>query len=1101
MNSRKIISSLVFLIFVSLSAYTLDVYIYPRAYVDYLHMLADYEESLSDYDVELFESKDFQDAINGGSLIDSNSFGIYELKSDEDFRKIQLQNELERNRNEYNKYLNLKNNQIDYEENYYERYFAVAGKNIYEALLSNKYEGINFKLYEKTTVDNFPCIELNFESRYNNTTVFEYTVYYSKSNIKKYETSVYRDTSDDRRIEDLPYFTEVCVKAVESVLSFVSGTADENKAKKSTPFYIDTLELSNYFSKETQSVESSVGITCAVNADNSFVVKSDDVVRLYDVNGNIVYDFSKQLSDSGVKNMREVFVTSIDSKINIISMEKISKSYIYDKSKYEKSTNLFLPNSAGIFLIQNGDASGYPVLWNYMDNSIVLAGKDSSSAKVFNFTKFYNFAQSKVTSDGMLAIIGSCTLGFYDETGNVRKIITMKNSEADYSVKQLLWTEKNSFIIQENLDNTLCVSEYDMNGNLAWSLPLEGVLSGFTFSSYKNGILYFNNIGSTSKKIVRFGTSEYSGPEYLKKVGKVNSKISENPEDAKLYRELSDLYLANGGECLAYNALSKYLEKSPADAKSNEVKLRLELLLQRETIKEEVRNVIDLYDEYGEMSATQSFYEVATKIEKLLKQFPNEEDIKNNYNELLDVFGKTSSAVQNNTSDLIVEEIDLAVLFPVLKNVYATNSCGTIKLKNNSGSKLTNISVTSSIRKYVDYASTSESVAVLENGKSCFIELNIPLNDNALAIQENTNVQVQYTIFWENNGRKKKMNVTRPVTIYKKSAMCWNDASMLSCFILPNDSDVSDFSAKALASKNQNIILNRNINIAATLTDAMGAIPLNYVSDPDVSFSSIIDNDYAVDTVHFPGETLSLKSGDCDDMTTLFCSVLESVGISTAIITVPGHIMAAFDAGESTNIIWQQLNRNSHLKVVEHNGKIYIPVETTVMSKGFMECWKSASKRISQKDVMEEFIVIGEQREYYPPVAVESSGTSINVNTKKIADQKLLDMNEAKIIFAENLESAAAITQKGSELNSIAKMYHSLGDDDKAIEILSKSIEVDKTYSPSYKNLANLYSSRGNKSMSDKIAKSMPKEKSAVKKIEAHTVVRASDSGEDDWAE
>lgn len=1101
MNSRKIISFLSFLIFVSVSAFSLDVYIYPRVYADYLDRLAEYEEDLSDYDVDLFESKEFQDTISGNDLLEPNASGIYELKSDEDFRKMMLQNEIDRKKNEYQRYLNLKNAKDKYEGNYYARYFSVAGKNIYEALLSNEYKGINFKLHRKTMVDNFPCVELNFESRYNGTTVFEYKVYYSRNNVKKYETIVYSDTNGERRAEDIPYFTEVCVKAVESVLPFISGSADEESVKKPSPFYIDTLELNNYFSKETKSVESSVGTTCAVNEDNSFAVKSDDVVRLYDVNGNIVSDFSKQLSDLGIKNLREVFVTSIDSKINVIATEKITKSYVYNESKYEKSSNLSVPNSSGTFLVQNGDASGFPVLWNYTDYSIILAGKDSGSVKIFDFTKFYNFAQTKVTSDGRLAIMGSSTLGFYDEDGNVQKIITMKNAESDYNIKQLLWTGKNSFIIQETLNGTLCVSEYDMNGILVWNLPMTGVLSGFTFSSYKNGILYFNNVGGTAKKIVRFGTSEYSGPEYLKKVGEVNSRINENPEDAKLYKQLSDLYLENGGECLAYNALSKYMEKSPADAKANESKLRLELSLQRGTIKEEVQNVIDLYDEYGEMSATQSFYEVATKIERLLKQFPNEEDIKNEYNELLDVFGKTSSTVQNNTNDLIVEEINLAVLFPVLKNVYASNSCGTITLRNNSGTKLTNISVTSNIRKYVDYASASETVASLENGKTCIIELNIPLNDNSLEIQENTNVQVQYTVSWENNGRKNKMNVTRPVTIYKKSAMCWNDASMLSCFILPNDSDVSEFSAKALASKNQNVVLNKNINIAATLIDAMGSIPLNYVSDPNVSFSSIVDNDYAVDTVRFPGETLSLKSGDCDDMTTLFCSVLESVGLNTAIITVPGHIMAAFDAGENTNIIWQQLNRNSNLKVIEYNGKIYVPVETTIMSKGFMECWKNASKRLSQKDDMEEFIVISEQREFYPPVSVEASGVSVNVSTKKISDQKFLDMNEAKIIFTESLETAAASTQKGVELNSIAKMYHTLGDDNKAIETLSRSIEVDKTYSPSYKNLANLYSSQGNKSMSDKIAKSMPKEKSVMKKVDANTMVRASDSGDEDWAE
>lgn len=49
---------------------------------------------------------------------------------------------------------------------------------------------------------------------------------------------------------------------------------------------------------------------------------------------------------------------------------------------------------------------------------------------------------------------------------------------------------------------------------------------------------------------------------------------------------------------------------------------------------------------------------------------------------------------------------------------------------------------------------------------------------------------------------------------------------------------------------------------------------LTYVSDPRIKW----------DFVQYPSETIKLKGGDCDDLTVLFSSLLESIGIETALV-------------------------------------------------------------------------------------------------------------------------------------------------------------------------------------------------------------------------
>lgn len=60
--------------------------------------------------------------------------------------------------------------------------------------------------------------------------------------------------------------------------------------------------------------------------------------------------------------------------------------------------------------------------------------------------------------------------------------------------------------------------------------------------------------------------------------------------------------------------------------------------------------------------------------------------------------------------------------------------------------------------------------------------------------------------------------------------------------------------------------------------------------DPQSSYVTAIQARDAVDCLKFPRQTLEYRGGDCDDLSILYCALLESVGIETAFIATPGHI-------------------------------------------------------------------------------------------------------------------------------------------------------------------------------------------------------------------
>jgi len=127
---------------------------------------------------------------------------------------------------------------------------------------------------------------------------------------------------------------------------------------------------------------------------------------------------------------------------------------------------------------------------------------------------------------------------------------------------------------------------------------------------------------------------------------------------------------------------------------------------------------------------------------------------------------------------------------------------------------------------------------------------------------------------------------------------------------------------------------------------------LMYVNDPKLT----------ANYVQYPSETLSLRGGDCDDMTVCFASLLSSVGISCAFVDVvppehpeDSHIYLMFDTGMDPRFS-KSLSDNPKRCVVRKNSAgretLWIPVETTVITHGFDEAWaRGAEEHYQHSDV------------------------------------------------------------------------------------------------------------------------------------------------------
>lgn len=294
---------------------------------------------------------------------------------------------------------------------------------------------------------------------------------------------------------------------------------------------------------------------------------------------------------------------------------------------------------------------------------------------------------------------------------------------------------------------------------------------------------------------------------------------------------------------------------------------------------------------------------------------------------------------------LRIESVEIAeAIYPVALEAFAYRPVGKVHVRNISSRPLY-ARAGFMVEKYMD--DPTETAAVfLEPGQEKEIPLNAVFNESmknvTKAVIRDGTVYVSTTPAEEYDDKFQ----TR-VLIHGRND--WNgDVLSLRYFVAPNDPEVIRYSRDVLIQSRDSIdVVPRDMQAfwkARVLLDDFAG-KLTYVSDPKQT----------AEYVQYPAETLRLGGGDCDDMAVCFSSLLNSVGISTAFVDVvppdrpeESHIYILFDTGIETRY-GINVSPNPKRYVARNNTKgvetIWIPIETTVINRGFEEAWSSGAQQ------------------------------------------------------------------------------------------------------------------------------------------------------------
>ncbi|MBT5224428.1 MAG: tetratricopeptide repeat protein [Candidatus Marinimicrobia bacterium] len=176
---------------------------------------------------------------------------------------------------------------------------------------------------------------------------------------------------------------------------------------------------------------------------------------------------------------------------------------------------------------------------------------------------------------------------------------------------------------------------------------------------------------------------------------------------------------------------------------------------------------------------------------------------------------------------------------------------------------------------------------------------------------------------------------------------------MIACYVTPADAVVDKFARSFI--QYYTPVLNdyfgrSNLGRGIILYDALGTHGLVYNIDLETPFLDIADDKTAFDTVKYPGDMLRDKIGDCDDLTTLYGSLMGNLGIETMFLDVfkpgAGHIFLMFDSGIKPDEVGKYFLDETEVVVL--NDKVWIPIEATLVGKSFFSAWKQGALKYNE---------------------------------------------------------------------------------------------------------------------------------------------------------
>jgi len=387
--------------------------------------------------------------------------------------------------------------------------------------------------------------------------------------------------------------------------------------------------------------------------------------------------------------------------------------------------------------------------------------------------------------------------------------------------------------------------------------------------------------------------------------------------------------------------------------------------------------------------------------------------------------GSPASAPAPKVRLLQISVLDIKDVFPILRSWYGDHPLGKVRITNTGKETARDVKVSFIIRQYMDAAKECAVITALEPGASTDVDVFGLFNDGILAVTEATRASAEVSVEYGTDGAESR---AATVTVYDRTALTWADDRLAAAFVSSKDPWVLDLCGNITAavkdSRNPGLV--PNVQTAIAFHEGLRAFGLGYVLSPNRPFAQTVVNTETVDSLKFPRQTLGFRSGDCADLSVLYASCFEAVGIETAFITVPGHIFMAIDLGITA--AEAKARAMDERELIVKGDRTWLPIETTMRDAGFLDAWKKAAQewREASAQGTSAFYPVHDAWKLYAPVGLPADGSTVAAPSAD-AVKRVFSAELARAVDAELTARLAALGGASARGQASAKDMNSMG--------------------------------------------------------------------------
>ncbi len=408
-----------------------------------------------------------------------------------------------------------------------------------------------------------------------------------------------------------------------------------------------------------------------------------------------------------------------------------------------------------------------------------------------------------------------------------------------------------------------------------------------------------------------------------------------------------------------------------------------------------------------------------------------------------------------NRAPLEIEVIKLSDIFSNSYKMYEKDGIGRIKLTNNTSKPMEKIKVSFMLKDFMDF-STEGKIDKLMPGASEELALKAVFNNSILTLTEDSAVQALIEASYFDNGKRMTYSKTPTVNVYDKHRLSWNERERFAVFVTPKDPPVVNLVRAVVGEFKET---KDETQLAAAFFDALGLYGLTYIQDPTNPYQVSSAKGDAADYLQFPRETLERKSGDCDDLVAFYSSGLESMGINTRVLEVPGHMLMMF----STGIAAEDDGYTMDNMYVIYEGVLWVPVETTLVGNSFIKAWENGSATYYKyKDNGLTILDVHGAWDTYKPASLPDSGWKPSGLTRAEIEKKFQNDHLSVLKISSQTKTRrylAAIQKDPSDMDAHLQMgiiLAKLGDRKEAMKYFDKVISIEPKNAAALNNRGNL---------------------------------------------